>query len=168
MEAKAPDTHKFQQDSGMTLEQVYDFAYTGYISLMQSLAKEFGEDVFMEALKRASFQEAVAHYQEADANAPVHDLATFTEWARNLNQYRRQRLTFDIVQDTETVFEIKVTECVWAKTFREENAAEIGYATVCHRDFAMCQAFSPKVKLIRTKTLMQGDACCDHRWVWEE
>ena len=168
MEDKTPDTHKFQQASGMTLEQVYNFAFKGYISLMQSLAKELGEDGFLEVLERASLQAAAHDVQEATRNIPRRDLAIFTNWLRFPDPDTVQRLTFDVVEDTERVFEIRVTECIWAKTFREENAADIGYATVCHRDLATCQAFNPKIKLVRTKTLMQGDDCCDHRWVWEE
>ena len=39
---------------------------------------------------------------------------------------------------------------------------------VCHQVFAMCRAFNPKIGMIRNKTLMQGDDCCNHRWVLEE
>ena len=168
MEAKTPDTHKFQQDSGMTLQQVYNFAYKRYISLMQSLAKELGEDGFLEALERASLQAAAHDTKEATKSIPRHDLAILTNWARIPDPYMVQRLTFDVVEDTERAFEIRVTECIWAKTFREADAADLGYATECHRDFATCQAFNPKIKLIRTKTLMQGDDCCNHRWVLED
>jgi len=68
------------------------------------------------------------------------------------------------VEDSETAHEIRVTECLWAKTFREAGAAAIGYAVVCHGDYAECQAFNPHIRMIRTKTLMQGDDCCNHRW----
>ena len=167
-ESKAPDKHKFEQDAGMTLEQVYGFAFRDYIPLMQNLAKELGEDGFLEALERASYQAATDYVRQVAKNAPGRDLKTLTDWARIMPPYWEQRLTFEIVEDTETAFEVKVTECIWAKTFRDANAPDIGYATVCHRDFATCRAFNPKIKMIRTKTLMQGHECCDHRWVWEE
>jgi len=46
---------------------------------------------------------------------------------------------------------------------RELNATDIGYAVICHGDYAYCQGFNPKIRLIRTKTLMQGDDCCEFR-----
>ena len=112
MEDKTPDTHKFQQASGMTLEQVYNFAFKGYISLMQSLAKELGEDGFLEVLERASLQAAAHDVQEATRNIPRRDLAIFTNWLRFPDPDTVQRLTFDVVEDTERAFEIRVIHLV--------------------------------------------------------
>ena len=78
------------------------------------------------------------------------------------------RLIYEVIERSDRVCEIKITECLWAKTFREAGAAEIGYAVCCAGDWAMCQAFNPKLHLTRTQTLMQGAACCDYRWVLEE
>jgi hypothetical protein len=47
------------------------------------------------------------------------------------------------------------------------NAADIGFATVCFTDYATAAAFNPKLKMIRSKTLMQGHDCCNHRYVME-
>ena len=74
-------------------------------------------------------------------------------------------LTSQWVEKTERAAEIRVTECLWAATFRAAGAADIGYATVCHPDFAAATAFNPKMRMLRTKTLMQGHDCCNHRWV---
>ena len=75
-------------------------------------------------------------------------------------------LTLEIAEDTSRAVEVKVAECLWAKTFRELGAAEIGHRLICHRDYGDCQGFNPKITLIRSKTLMQGDDCCNHRFVW--
>jgi len=53
-------------------------------------------------------------------------------------------------------------------TFREEDAADIGYATHYHVHYAAATAFNPKIRMYRTKTLMEGHDYCDHKWVWEE
>jgi hypothetical protein len=69
-----------------------------------------------------------------------------------------------MVEDTERAAEMKVTECLWAKTFRDAGAGDIGYALMCHGDFATAPAFNAKMKMTRTKTLMQGHDCCNPRW----
>jgi hypothetical protein len=48
------------------------------------------------------------------------------------------------------------------------NAGDIGFASICYGGEAMAAAFDRRLKLIRTKTLMQGDDSCLCRWVWEE
>jgi len=62
---------------------------------------------------------------------------------------------------------MKVTECIWSQTFREANAGDIGFISICYADEAIAEAFDQRLKLIRTKTLMKGDDCCHFRWVWE-
>lgn len=76
-------------------------------------------------------------------------------------------LVFDVVESTDTVHEIKVTECLWAKTWRDEGAGEEGHAAVCHGDFAFARAFNPKIEMVRDQTLMQGHPCCNHRYLWK-
>ena len=54
-----------------------------------------------------------------------------------------------------------------AKTFREANASDIGYGTLCYWDYGVAEGFSPKIWFTRTKTLMQGHDCCNSRNEWE-
>ncbi|TRZ85262.1 hypothetical protein D4R89_12595 [bacterium] len=37
----------------------------------------------------------------------------------------------------------------------------------CYADFASAEEFNSKMRMIRTKTLMQGDDCCNNRYVIE-
>jgi fumarate reductase iron-sulfur subunit len=62
---------------------------------------------------------------------------------------------------------MKITECLWAKTFREADAAEIGYAGCCYQDYAAARAYHPKLKFYRENTLMQGHDYCYNKWVME-
>jgi hypothetical protein len=56
------------------------------------------------------------------------------------------------------------TQCLWADLFRYFNAPEIGYMMCCEGDEATAQAFNPEFRFSRSKTLMQGDDCCDHAY----
>ena len=68
---------------------------------------------------------------------------------------------------TEKAFELKVTECIWASTFLEANMGEFGYAWICWGDYAWAKSFNPKIKLVRDKTLMQGNDYCNHKYIFE-
>jgi hypothetical protein len=76
-------------------------------------------------------------------------------------------LTIEMVEDSTNAMEVKITECLWARTFREAGGSDIGHACICHPDYTFAEGFNSQVRMIRTKTLMQGHDCCNHRWVVE-
>lgn len=160
--------HKFDADSQMSFQDVYGFAYGGsMIPVLRSLGDEGLEGSYLDRLKQASARAADRQGRAMATALPDNSFAAFTNWARAEDRFWRHVLTVDIVEDTDSTFEIKVSECLWAKTFRENDAADIGYATICHPDFAMCRAFNPKIRMERTTTLMEGHDCCNHRWILE-
>ena len=77
-------------------------------------------------------------------------------------------LTATYPEETPVKLSSHTTECLWAKTFKEMNATELGYILICRPDFAKARACHPKIRLKRTKTLMQGDSYCNHTWYWKE
>ena len=75
-------------------------------------------------------------------------------------------LTIEITEDTEKAFELRVTECVWANVFRDAGlGGRVGQAAVCIMDYVWPPAFNENFKMERTKTLMQGDDHCNHRYL---
>jgi hypothetical protein len=160
--------HKFLEDSSMSFEDVYKFAFkVFYIPLLQNLAPYIKSGNFLEILKSAASDAATKSGQARAKKLPKNDFAAFKASVKESNRFWEHVLTEDIVEDTDKAIEVKITECLWAKTFREANASDIGYATICYPDYASAKASNPKLKMIRTKTLMQGNDCCNHRWVWE-
>ncbi len=126
-----------------------------------------GREKLVEMLARASSAVEVEHVRERLKKNPKNDLATYTTALRNPDGLYKNALTFKLVEDTPNAVEARITECLWAKTFREADAADIGYACMCHTEFAAVPAFNPKMKLIFTRTLMQGHDCCNPRYVME-
>jgi hypothetical protein len=168
MDIETTVKHKFLENSNMTFQEVFDFAYKKLVPVLQGLAKELREDRFLEPLKKVSFECALKAGQDRARQLPSNDFAAFINPGGEPSHFGKHVLTRETVEDTTQAFELKVTECLWAKTFREMRAADIGYLLLCNTDYADCQGFNPKITLIRSKTLMQGDDCCNHRFVWEE
>jgi len=67
-------------------------------------------------------------------------LASFVEYGKKAYE---NMMLYEVIEESEKVYEMKVTECLWAKTFRDQNAADIGYATICHGDFTEARAYHP-------------------------
>ena len=166
--AAPPAKNKFQEPCGMSYEELFGFAYAyDFIPAMKAMGAEMGREKLVEMLKKAYSAVAVEHVRERLKQNPKNDLTTYTADLRNPDGLYRNALTFKLVEDTPTAVEARITECLWAKTFREAAAADIGYACLCHTELAVVPAFNPKMKLIFTKSLMQGDDCCNPRYVME-
>jgi hypothetical protein len=159
--------HKFELNSGMSMQEVYNFAYKGsYIPAMKNLMKQIGKEKFLDMLKTSS---EMLHVTGKDA-AINYNERTLTAFSNNMKkgcENYKDRLTYEVLTDNMNVLEIKFTECLWAKTFREADAADIGYAGICYQDYPSAKAYNPKLTLIREKTLMQGNDCCHFKWVME-
>ena len=105
--------------------------------------------------------------KDSDINYNERTLIAFSDGIKKGCENWSDRLTFEILNDDENVFEMKFTECIWAKTFREAGASDIGYSGVCYQDYPSAKAYNPNLKLLREKTLMQGHDCCHFKWIME-
>lgn len=161
-------SHKFLADSEMTFEAVYRFRFSHYARLMKLLRDEIGQGKFMEMLQNAAAKLGAEYGKSQAESVENNDLASYIAIPEESKRFWEHVCTEEVIESSEFRHEVRITECLWAKTFRDADAADIGYASICHPDFAMTEGYNPKLKLVRTKTLMQGDDCCNHCWVMED
>jgi len=172
-----PTQHKFLEDSGLTMREAFRFAFQySYIPMMQELADRIGREKFVEMLREATgiyWAQQTKNYvqrlqkKDFDAFLNMDTFETTIDDAQRRQNFWSLALTTQRIGRTPKSYEIKITECLWAQTFREANAGDIGFASICYGDEVMVAAFDQRLKLIRTKALMKGDDCCHFRWVWE-
>jgi hypothetical protein len=162
------DLHPFdaKYPRELTFRQVFGARYRGSISLAKALEEELGREKAIEFLKRDTRQRWLDYGKSQAEKTDDHSLRQYTEQFRNVDNYRNT-LVMEIVEDTEDAFELKITECLWASTFRDADAGEIGFAMVCYGDYAWAEGFDPRIELVRDKTLMEGAPICNHRYVWK-
>jgi hypothetical protein len=164
------EKHKFLEDSGMTVEEVFQYAYRdNFVPYMQAIAKDIGEEKFITMLKKTASANAAQMMRGMTKDLPKKDFAVFNDFLKNiLNAFPyKNALVSEIVEETDKVIELRHKECLFAKTFLEANAADIGYATQCHPSDAMVRAFNPKIRVDNPKNFMKGDEVCIERFVWE-
>jgi len=151
----------FSAASGMSFEEVFNFAYArSFIPTMKNLADRVG----MEVIQDTACETAAQVIGGVAASLPDRSLAAWAASMKEPDPIMRNAVAFDIVKDSETAFEVRIYECLWASTFRAADAADLGYSWVCHPDFAMARAFNSDLRLRRDRTLMQGATHCNHRW----
>ena len=159
--------HKFDApfDRPLTYRQLFGTRYGEFIQLAKALEKEMGQEKLMDFLKRNTEARLFQLGQQQAKQSPDQTFATYVKTFKGPGYDKT--LTMEIVEDSDKVFELKVSECLWAAVFLQAKAGEIGYAAVCFGDYALAQGFNPKIRLVRDKTLMQGHDRCNHRYVWE-
>ncbi|MBI3528478.1 MAG: L-2-amino-thiazoline-4-carboxylic acid hydrolase [Betaproteobacteria bacterium] len=73
-------------------------------------------------------------------------------------------LDYEVIKQSPDAFEINVTECRYARFYKEIGAPELGFLLTCSADFPMAEGFGADVQLTRTQTIMQGASHCDFRY----
>ncbi|MDH4272649.1 MAG: L-2-amino-thiazoline-4-carboxylic acid hydrolase [Candidatus Aminicenantes bacterium] len=159
--------HKFDApfDRPLTYRQLFGARYGEFIQLAKALEKEMGREKLLDFLKKNTEARLFQLGQQQAKQSPDQTFSTYVKTFRG--PAYDKTLTMQIVEDSDKVFELKVTECLWASVFLQAKAGEIGYAAVCFGDYAWAQGFNSKIRMVRDKTLMQGHDCCNHRYVWE-
>jgi len=76
-------------------------------------------------------------------------------------------LEFTVLEETDQRLSFDVTRCRYAELYTRLGIKEFGCCLSCDRDAPLINSFNPRMKLIRTQTIMQGAALCDFRIIME-
>lgn len=71
-------------------------------------------------------------------------------------------LEVELVHASEHEVVTRVTECEWARYYRERHP-RVGYMMACSVDNAAYRSFNDRIRLLRTSTLMEDGVECDFR-----
>lgn len=153
----------------MTYRELMERRWGGdYIPIMNSLAERIGRAELLEMVRSATWEKNRLQGERMAQRSPDTSLRSLTMAFRKPNPKGifANSNVWEIVEDTESAFQIKLTKCLAAEVFLRQGAGDLGYATVCHADFGMPAGFNPAIELQRDRTLMEGDDHCNHRWVY--
>jgi hypothetical protein len=143
--------NKTSGNSGMTYEQVFNFAYRNFlIPQLVAVSKQIGREKFIEILKKATDEV----YSRTEIIKRFYDSLP--------KEFMNNVLDLEVIESSTNQRIFKITKCLWAKTFREAEAGDIGYALLCYGDYA--SARSENEKLERETTLMEGCDYCLLKW----
>lgn len=163
------EEHKFDKEipgPKMTYRRMVAVSNRSFIRFARFLQQEIGEERVIELIKKQTEQRLREQAKKDLERLGKSDFKSYISIFRDPRMLAS--LTMEIIQDTDTVFEIRVTDCLSAESFLPYKAGDIGYAAVCWGDYNWASDFNPKIKLIRDKTLMQGHDCCNHKYIWAE
>jgi hypothetical protein len=158
--------HKFdvEFDQKMTSRRQVTEANRYLIKFIQTLQGEMNED---ELIRLLNLYSANFGREVGVRHAKSVPDTSFQSFVGNFRPPNYQNtLTLEIVEDTPKAFELRVTECVWASVYRDAGlGGRVGYAALCNMDNTWPGAFNENFRMVRDKTLMEGDDHCNHRYL---
>ena len=160
---------RFLEQTGMTVEETYTFFYGTFVPVLQSLAKEMGPERFLAALTKAASDNTAQMIAAMAKDMPARDIKALSALLRSMLGMPPldKAVSYEIVEQSEKVLELKFTECLPAKLLRAMNAADIGYALECSGSPALARAFNPRMTTSNPWNMMKGDSYCIERFVLE-
>ena len=160
------EVHKFdkQMDREFTNKELAQIMNRGTFQMIKTLREDLGDGEAVRLLKLNSDEIGRQQGKAQAASVPDTSFENFVSVFRQMAN--GDYLTGEVVEDTDKVFEMRVTECLTGTVYREAGfEGDIGHAAVCNMDYTWPPAFNPDFKMERTKTLMQGHDCCNHRYI---
>ena len=163
-------SHKFQDKMELTYEQYFRTSVQSTVELAKAFEDVLGKDRTFKIIKKWTEKSAAESVKNMMSKKPIKNFEDFKRLRKEQEKTPawKHMLTLTHPEETPTKFCYNVTECLWAKTFKDMNATDLGYILCCGQDFAQARAYHPKMRLKRTKTLMQGDNHCNHIYCWKE
>lgn len=130
--------------------------------VIREVARRYGKEEALAILKRVNQQEAFERGRKMAGNAQEHtidllvkDVATWGEsgvWE------------MEVLEQTPTTYFFNVRRCPYHEKYRELGIEEFGVELSCCRDEPFARGLDPKLELVRTKTIMEGEDFCDFRY----
>ena len=134
------------------------------VAFAREFIEEFGQERALEIISRAFEKKQIKAGQELAEQLGSN---TVEAMAQHCRQLASERDSMEVLEVTEKGVALKISRCSSWEAFEELGAPEV-CKCYCDSDDAYIKAFNPEMKLIRTKTLADGDSHCDHIWALED
>lgn len=164
------EIHKFDKEyefsRAPTLRDLSRMRNSQYINFCKYLTNELGEEKGIDIIRDFSDKRSEEIGMWVAKRDSDNSFTNFTKVFKSPQMM--DTLAMEILEDTDTAFEVRITECLSYEIYKESKCdGNLGYACVCHGDHGFARGYNPKIKMIRDKTLMEGDAYCNHRYIME-
>lgn len=129
--------------------------------LIKAFIEELGEDkalaVVRSVIGKLARQSGMDLAKALGGNTMADLARGLTAWAKG-DAYEMEGITLSAAE-----YVYNITRCRYAEMYKAIGMADLGVILSCGRDFELISGFNPKMKLTRTKTIMEGWDCCDFR-----
>ncbi len=168
------DNPKWKEKMDITYEEFFNqpvyIPNMGVVLLTRALERELGKEKAHEILFNTAKKANVDMIKGLKKHGDVNSLRDFLELVNELtdNPIFEHAVSGETVELTDDRLVHRNTKCLFAKAWREMDAADIGYLLNCRGDIIIAETASPHLTLKLSKTIMQGDEYCLYEYTWRE
>jgi hypothetical protein len=134
------------------------------IVTLNALARHFGPGV-ADVVEQTHAEEALQPYL---VTARKENMSTIDDLVGLVWEPLRAHGYEFTVERSERGTRITCTACPLAGLYRQMGGPEWGYRLYCAMDSRLVEQFNTRIGFVRTKTLMEGEDCCDHFYYLKE
>ncbi len=129
---------------------------------IEALGYERAMEIASAAIQRDGMRTGIMMAERYGGNSVADLLRMVREvWAED------GALELGVLEETGQRLSFNVTRCRYAELYDRLGAKELGYCLSCNRDEPLTRGFNPRMRLLRTQTIMEGAAFCDFRFELE-
>lgn len=133
--------------------------------VIRAVAKRIGRDEALAILQEVNAQEAFQRGQSIMKKDGQNGIAELVNEVAGWGEGGVWEM--DVLEQTPTTYFFNVTRCPYYEKYRELGLEAFGVGFSCCRDAPFARGFNPRLKLVRTQTIMEGAAHCDFRYYLE-
>jgi hypothetical protein len=134
--------------------------------ILSALKSEFGDEKAYSIIRKS----LCPHIRDVYHNIGKRKSGNpFKKWNDVWDEIRPrigQNVERDYIVNDNNSRHYNVKKCKFAEYFKELNEPELGKILMCDFDYYIAEIGEPVVELARTKTIMDGDDCCDFRYTF--
>jgi len=134
-----------------------------YSGSVEEVEKKYGKEGF-EAARKGFNDSMVQADIEVFETMKDRSLKAYIDWLLSAITEGHE---YEILENRDDSVKFKFTSCPWADHFRAIGKQHIG-KFFCDADGPLATAFNKNIKFEITKTLMNGDAYCNHHYYVEK
>ena len=146
--------------------QVLEERYATGAWVLQMMKAHFGEEA-CQVVEKTLGEQAFQHGKKTAEEIGDNSLEAYIKYQLEFARLAGDELECT-VEETESGFQMKYTKCKMADTAKRLGAADEVFYFSCACDKYGAEGFNPNIGLKLTKTLMQGDECCDHFYYYKD
>jgi fumarate reductase iron-sulfur subunit len=130
--------------------------------VIEAVSQRIGNDEALAILKEVNQQEAFLRGQNMIRTEGMNDIEEIVKDAASWGEGGVWEM--EVLEQTSTTYFFNVYRCPYYEKYKEIGLDELGVAFSCCRDEPFAKGLSPKLRLLRTKTIMEGADFCDFRY----